>query len=343
MESRNKDLDWSRYGWAASAGLLYGLGIRLLFTPAATWFFHFLPGWAQPAGTWVMTIGFLAVVPFTMGWIAIPRNTHDGRSHWTLWILLPWLPVLICNGCLLLGRVEGWICVVLSLPITLLFASLGGVTAGVGARNRMRRTGAATMCLALLPLLVSGLETGTAAPVAIREVKTEIRIDAPAATVWRKVERVSAIRPSELRPTWTHRIGFPLPIEATLDHEGVGGVRHATFQGGLMFVETISTWEPERRLGFRIAADTEHIPPTTLDEHVTIGGRYFDVLDGEYRLEPLPDGTTLLHLSSRERVSTDFNAYASFWSDAVMRDLQQSILEVVRNRCEREGSARLKP
>lgn len=72
----------------------------------------------------------------------------------------------------------------------------------------------------------------------------------------------------------------------------------------------------------------------TLDEHVTIGGRYFDVLHGEYRLEVLPNGDTLLHLSSQQRLSTDFNGYAGLWSDAVMRNLQTSILEVIQHRCE---------
>ncbi len=76
------------------------------------------------------------------------------------------------------------------------------------------------------------------------------------------------------------------------------------------------------------------MPPTTLDEHVKPGGRYFDVVEGEYRLEQAPEGDTLLHLSSRERVSTHFNPYVGFWTDAVMRSLQDSILQVIRHRAE---------
>jgi hypothetical protein len=120
----------------------------------------------------------------------------------------------------------------------------------------------------------------------------------------------------------------------------VGGVRHASFERGLTFIETVTNWEPEQRLAFTIKADTEHIPPTTLDQHVTIGGRYFDVLDGEYRIERLADGDTLLHLESRQRLSTDFNAYAGLWTDAVMNSLQSSILEVVQHRCEQQAKAK---
>ena len=183
-------------------------------------------------------------------------------------------------------------------------------------------------------------------PLQVRTVETTVAIHASSAVIWRNIERVPAIQPREIRPAWTHTVGFPLPVEATLDHEGVGGERHTSFDRGLLFIETITEWEPEKRIAFSIAAATAHIPPTTLDEHVTIGGRYFDVLNGEYWLEPRADGTILLHLSSQERLSTDFNAYAALWSDAVMKDLQGSILEVVKHRCEAEStvaSANLKP
>ncbi|MDP9050832.1 MAG: hypothetical protein M3O31_08935, partial [Acidobacteriota bacterium] len=169
-----------------------------------------------------------------------------------------------------------------------------------------------------------------------RTVSSEIRIHATPQTVWQNIERVPSISPTELRPTWTHRIGFPRPIEATLSYEGVGGVRHASFERGLLFIETVTAWVPDRRLAFTIKADTAHIPATTLDEHVTIGGHYFDVLDGEYSIEPLSNGDIVLHLTSHQRLTTDFNGYASLWTDAVMQNLQTSILGVIQHRCEHE-------
>jgi hypothetical protein len=168
----------------------------------------------------------------------------------------------------------------------------------------------------------------------MRSVESAIDIAASSATVWKSIERVPRIRASELQSSWSHAIGFPNPVEATLSAEGIGGIRHATFEGGVLFIETIDTWEPDRRLGFSIRAQTDQIPKTTLDEHVTVGGKFFDVLYGEYVLEPLPNGETRLHLLSRHRVSTDFNWYAHLWTDAVMSDLQQRILRVVKNRSE---------
>ena len=74
-----------------------------------------------------------------------------------------------------------------------------------------------------------------------------------------------------------------------------------------------------------------------MDEHVKVGGKYFDVLTGRYEILPQSDGRVRLRLTSQERLSTHFNMYAGFWTDAVMRDIQNSILVVIKNRCERQA------
>ncbi len=143
-----------------------------------------------------------------------------------------------------------------------------------------------------------------------------------------------AIRPAELRDFWTHRIGFPRPVEATLSHEGIGGVRRATFEGGVLFLETVTRWEPHRNLAFTIRASTASTPPATLDEHVTITIPYFNVLEGEYNILPTAGNRATLHLSSRHRLSTRFNTCAAFRPDAILRGIQQDILLVINRQCE---------
>jgi hypothetical protein len=71
-----------------------------------------------------------------------------------------------------------------------------------------------------------------------------------------------------------------------------------------------------------------------------VGGRFYDVLDGTYVIEPLEPGRCLLRLSSSHRLSTPFNRYAGWWSEWVMRQIQGSILHVIRARCQQpEASA----
>jgi len=309
--------------YSALAGFLYGLFCRLAFT--FKWPQHLLG---------VMTIGFLMVAPMAVGFISVFLAVRAGRAGPGTWVVLPLLTTvaLIFSSFLLFW--EGIICLIMLTPVALIMALLGGA-AGAFCARRFAKT--PLLCVALLPFVVAAMERWAGPEYEEREVATSIAIQATPATVWQQIERVEPIREKEQRFSWSQKIGFPRPIEATLSGEGVGAVRHATFAGGVMFIETVTAWDPERRLGFDIRADTPNIPPHTFDEHVTIGGRYFDTLHGEYRIEPRRDGGTLLRLVSRHRLSTTFNFYARIWTDAIMRDIQENILYVIRNRCEKPG------
>ena len=46
-------------------------------------------------------------------------------------------------------------------------------------------------------------------------------------------------------------IGLPRPVEATLTGEGVGAIRHASFESGLVFVETVTEWQDGRHSASR--------------------------------------------------------------------------------------------
>lgn len=325
---------WSRWKvWLLSvaAGTLLGCIYRLFID------FNFLGGnLNSPA--WIMTIAFLVFVPLAMGYLSVNRYLRTAPQEdivWHDWFFLPWASVLLTMLVSVLVKWEGYICLVFAGPIMLFFSLLGGVAASL-AWGKLKSRSPGTLSAFALPLLLLVVEAQIPNPHEIRSVNTEILIHAPAITVWNNIKSVRAIDSAELPLSWVSRIGFPSPVAAVLSHEGVGGVREAGFTGGLVFIETVNRWEPEQDLRFSIHANTKSIPPSTLDEHVTIGGAFFDVLDGEYKLEQRPDGI-LLHLSSRERLSTHFNPYASVWTDSVMRAIQEQILVVIRNRCEAEA------
>jgi hypothetical protein len=309
----------------AAAGLAYGLAVRY-------------GAQVVPNGSVfrVMTLGFLLFLPFAMGFVTIFVSERRRAQPVWIWFLFPWVTIGAAEAAMMAALWEGAICVVMFTPIALVASSLGGVAAGLIVRfTRSRRAKSGTLaCVMFLPMLLSPFESRFLSQQELRRVENVIEIQAAPAAVWRNIERVPRIATGELRPSWSHSIGFPDPVEATLSAEGIGGIRHATFQGGVLFIETVDVWDPDRRLGFSIRAQTDQIPSITLDEHVTVGGKFFDVLHGEYMLEPLSNGRTRLHLTSQSRVSTDFNWYAHLWTDAVMSDLQKRILLVVKNRSE---------
>ncbi|MFZ0957025.1 MAG: hypothetical protein WAN60_11835 [Candidatus Sulfotelmatobacter sp.] len=311
--------------YAVVAGFLYGLAVR--FGSRV---------FPRNAAFQVMSLGFMVFLPIAIGFVTVFLIERKQPQSFSTWLLLPWVSVVIGEAATAAAFWEGLICIVMFTPIAMVASSVGGVAGGVIARRvKSRRTNNASLvCAMFLPLLMSGVEQRFLQQRDLRNVENVLDIQAEPAVVWKNIERVRRIDPAELQPSWSHAIGFPNPVEATLSQEGIGGVRHASFEGGVWFIETVDAWEPERQLGFSIRAQTEQIPPTTFDEHVTVGGKFFDVLHGEYTLESLPGGGTRLHLVSRHRVSTDFNWYAHLWTDAVMSDLQQRILRVVKNRAE---------
>lgn len=317
---------------AAIAAVSYGLCARA--------FFGF---WDLRNTRWidatfeVMSVAFIFGVPFTIGFLA----SYLGRvtSFWRA-VVFPLLPAMLALGLALLLAWEGLICVLLWLPLFALLAMLGGAIAYLVLRLRGDTArGSVVGAVILLPLAIAPLESAAPKANELRRIATSIRVQADPAVVWREIASVREIRPEEHAFAWSHAIGFPRPIAATLEGSGVGAVRHATFERGVLFIETVTVWREGEQLEFTIQADPDTIPAAALDQHVTVGGPYFDVLSGAYAIESLPRGGVLLQLSSEHRLSTTFNAYAGLWTDFIMRDTQQYILEIIQRRCE-SGTAK---
>jgi hypothetical protein len=176
-----------------------------------------------------------------------------------IWLFLPWVPVLGGSLGTRITLREGFICVIMFAPIGMICASLGGLLAGLVFRNP-RLMAAKNACLALvalLPLLTHPWLRDVLTRRDVRTVENVSVIHASPAVVWKNIERVPPVAQGELPFSWSHRIGFPSPIEATLSFEGVGGVRHVSFERGVLFIEHVGTWEPERRLAFSIHAQTD--------------------------------------------------------------------------------------
>jgi hypothetical protein len=287
---------------------------------------------AGAGGFFVMTIGVLFVVPFVLGYLTV-RPVEEPTETYRL--TAPWISSLLSIAVSVLVGWEGSICVIMGAPVILFMSSLGGI-AGASAAARKR---AVLPALLVLPYLLAPIEARRTPPQRFVESVAEIDIDAPPSAVWPLVASVDSIRPEETHPAFFTRIGFPRPISATLSAPGVGGIRRARFEHGVTFTETVTSWEPDSLLSFTIRPNTDSIPPTTLDPHVTIGGRFFDVLTGTYELHALGDSRTRLVLRSRHRVSTPFNLYAEWWADRIMRSVQENILAVHRLRAERVKAA----
>lgn len=282
----------------------------------------------------VMSISFLFCLPTVVGALAIYfSNLEQVRKLWYR-VFMPWIPILFFLVITLAVALEGWACWLMVLPLFLIAASLGGLLGGY-FKMKKQSTRVYISVLALLPLLMSPIEAMVGSIPGTYQAYTFIDINAPADVIWSNVTRVREINEAQDKGWLTQTLGFPRPVKAELNYEGVGAYREAVFTNGLVFHETVSEYIHQQKMVFSIKAYPHEIPSTTMDEHVVIGGTYFDVLNGTYELEKLNDNTHRLHLYSHFKLNTTFNFYASWWAKCIMKDIQNNILQVEKQRAEK--------
>ncbi len=257
-----------------------------------------------------------------------PEVVRQRLLHCILLSLLASMIVLVAMGVTL---VEGWICIAMMSPISLVMAMVGGalgyaIARGIDSRGKRLLS---LPVLLLMPLLMLGIEQLLPVNDEVTRVSTSIDIAATPETLWPRVVRVSEIKDGERKPRAAYMLGIPRPVEATLDYDGVGAQRRGRFDNGLVFNETVFVWEPQRRVAFTIKPDAG----TLYAPWDQIGARYLDVRQAEYVLEPITGGTRVW-LHTDVRVTTRFNGVATLWARIFTRDFLSELLEILKARAE---------
>lgn len=307
--------------WAIGAGAATGILMRLIFI-------------GRPGGAFgAMLDSFLFGAPVLVAAVTVYLAERIERRSWAYYFFAPMLATTLFVAGTIALFIEGWICAIVILP---LFALVGGITGLImGAICRATRWPRQVVgCLALLPLIGGSFEH--LVPAANRErVQTrEIFVAAPPAAVWRNVVDVRDIRPGEVDSAWMYRIGVPEPLEVRGETRNGEHLRHISMLRGVRFDQVATTWqEPDVVVWqYRFAADS--FPAGSLDDHVRIGGEYFDIRTCTFTLTPRAAGTVLT-LSTQYRVSTHFNWYAGAVGDFVVGDFVEKSLALYARRAER--------
>lgn len=283
----------------------------------------------------VMSITFLLLLPFAVGALTIALSKIEEIKSKPYSFFMPWLPIFGFFILTLLLSIEGWACWIMILPVFLLAASIGGFVARFYRLRSNNQNGKIYVSLiALAPLLISPIEQTLETNASTFKAYTFIDIRADSNSIWSNVTSVSEIPDKQNKGYLTSFLGFPRPIKAELDFEGVGASREAIFSKGLIFHEKVREYEHQKKMVFSIKAYPHEIPSTTMDEHIVIGGEFFDVLDGTYELEKKGDEFYRLHLYSHFIMNTSFNFYAGYWGKLIMKDIQNNILQVIKRRAE---------
>jgi uncharacterized protein YndB with AHSA1/START domain len=304
--------------WPPVSGALAGVALRVIFS-------------GRPDGPMAaMSMPFIYLVPILVGAVTVYFSERQKRRTWGYYARAAALAnVWFVLGTLLIF-IEGLICAVLIVPLFATLGALGGLLMGAICRYTNWPKQAVSLCVAL-PLALGGLATEPELPTRYGNVDRSVVVDAPPERVWHEILYAPAIHGNELEPTWLYRIGVPRPTSGITRPAEHGLVRRVTMGKGIYFDEVFAEVSEPSRLRWTYRFYKDSFPPGSLDEHVVIGGNYFDVRDTEYTLTP-EGSRTLLTVRVGYRVSTQFNWYAYPLSRFLLGNLAESNLAYYRRR-----------
>ncbi len=275
--------------------------------------------------------GLFLGTPFTIGYIsAYVFNARGGQSERHT-MQVAFLAVALAGGVMLVFALEGAVCIAMAFPIAVLLALPGAMLGRAVALRAAPPPARAGLAALLAPLVVLASPRPTATP---HEVVTTIDIDAPPAVVWRRVVAFPELPPPR---EWMFRVGVAAPRRARIVGTGVGATRYCDFTTG-SFVEPITVWEDNRRLGFDITVQAppmrewspyRDVNPPHLDG-------YFRATHGEFLLAPLPGNRTRLEGRTRYVVDMFPQGYWTLLAGRLVATIHARVLRHIKAVAEEE-------
>lgn len=228
---------------------------------------------------------------------------------------------------------EGVICLIMAAPLFYAACLLGLVIGWYVPIAQGRASGKILSVTFLLPFLFGGIEQYFPLQSSVATITQSIFIAAPAPVLWDEIMNPADIKPQEITSEMIYKIGMPKPLGAQTSAQEIGAIRKSYWEKGVNFDEEITALEENRHVAWKYHFDDTSFPPGSLDDHIKVGGRYFDLEESQYRLKPVSGGTEL-ELTTRYRIGTNFNWYAKWWADYFIHDASDAILRMYKNRAE---------
>jgi hypothetical protein len=304
------------------AGALAGLVFRAVYS-------------GDPNSLFTPMLGaFVFGAPIVVGMLTVYLAERVKRRTWSYYFVAAAVANMLFVAGTFIAFLEGAICAIVILPM---FAITGGV-AGLAMGLLCRTTnwpGRMMQCAAALPIALAFLRPLIPTPDAIGMIERRIHIGAAPDIVWQQINRLDDIRDDETRDVLARRIGVPMPVSGETRATAEGFVRMSRWGKQVHFEEVIQEWEPGRYVRWTYRFQPDSFPRRALDDHVVIGGHYFDLIDTSYALATRDDGqstelTTVIHY----RISTQFNFYAHWVAQVLIGNLNENGLRIYKARSE---------
>lgn len=279
--------------------------------------------------------GLFVGIPFFLGLSSTLIYSYHRPRPLSKCLLVASLATALVGATLFAVAVEGFICLVMALPLALALALFGAFIGYVLQSSPSFATSTfnvVSIGFLLIPgLILAEHVLGEAPPV--YKVTTSVVIKADPQTVWTNVVTFSQLPP----PTEAlFKTGIAYPIRAEIRGRGVGAVRHCIFSTG-PFVEPITTWNEPRLLQFDVSEQPRAMEEMSLyndlrPPHVE---NYFIARKGQFELKPLPDGSTLLEGTTWYQNRFWPAPYWRLWSDHIIESIHTRVLLHIKSLAEK--------
>lgn len=274
--------------------------------------------------------GLFAAIPFAQGAIcALVIGVHR-RPTIVECILAALLSVMLTCAALLAVALEGAVCIAMATPLAICFAFLGavfGYAVLIAPRASRGATVSILVCVLVAPGIM-GVESGLRRAPPVYEVESSVVVNAPPLTVWKSVVSFGDVPPPTELP---FRLGIAYPIRARIAGAGIGAMRYCEFSTG-SFVEPITSWEPGKRLAFKVVHSPEPMhelsPYARIDTPHLHG--YMVSRRGEFILQKISGNRTLLIGKTWYQHHLWPAAYWTIFSDAIIHAIHLRVLNHVK-------------
>lgn len=304
-------------------GASYGLIGRFLLP-------HAPAGWNLE----ILSFAFLCATPVTIGAIVVYGLRDSALSVWRL-IWAPWLSILLALVGSMVALLEGSICIILAAPLFLVASSLGGLVMGLLLRW-LGKSKATLNGFLVLPLMLFLIEPPLAQKPIVLEERVAVNVDATPQRIWSEIKNARSIRRGELAFSVAHLIGVPRPLEGYNIATTLGEVRFSKWERGVNFSAEIVEQVEHRSITWRYRFTPNSFPSGSLDDHVTVGGKYFNLYDTTFNLVPLSPTETRLEIISHYSVTTGVNFYGIPVARFIAQDFMNTIVKLYKTRSEKQ-------
>lgn len=307
-----KSLPFSRW-WPPLAGMLFGVLLRLVYSGQPKFPFN------------AMDNSFVLLAPLAVGAVTVYLAEKSMRRSWGYYIVMPAFANLLFVAGTMLIMIEGLICAIIVIPLFAFLGAIGGLLMGLICRVTMWPRHAVYAFMAV-PLIFGALPADDPVDRHIAVTQRTILIAAAPALIWHQLLDARDIKADEVGQAWMYRIGVPLPLSGITQQVPEGLVRKVAMGKSIHFEQVATEWNANRFVRWRYRFADDSFPPGALDDHVKIGGHYFDLIDTEYELTPRSAHATALTIRMHYRVSTQFNWYAKPVARLLIGNFEEVIL-----------------